>query len=285
MAHSKRNPSEKSQLRIKLRKERILTMKIAVVTGASSGMGCDFAKGIDAEETLDEIWLIARRRERLEELAGSLRAKARIIPLDLFNPASFEEYAALLEKEKPLVSTLCNAAGFGRFALFDEVDLDTNLRMIDLNDKATVAMTQLTLPYMKRGSRVLNLDSLSAFQPVPYECIYAATKAFILSFSRALNVELEPRGIRVMAISPGWVKTEFFDHAVSDNGAVTYYDKLWEPDQVVERALRDYKKGKDVSVLGSSVRRQVFLVKMLPHKLVMKVWMKQQGHDKRPRED
>ena len=247
-------------------------MKIAVITGASSGMGLEFAKGIDAEE-------------RLEELAGSLRAKARIVPLDLLSSESFDEYAALLEREKPLVSTLVNAAGFGRFALFDEVDLKTNLQMIDLNDKATVAMTQLTLPYMKRGSRVLNLDSLSAFQPVPYECIYGATKAFVLSFSRALNVELEPRGIRVMAISPGWVKTEFFDHAVSDNGAINYYDKLWEPEQVVERALRDYKKGKDVSVLGSGVRRQVFLVKMLPHTLVMKIWMKQQGHDKRPRVD
>lgn len=196
-------------------------MKIAIVTGASSGMGLEFAKGVDAEEKLDEIWLIARRRDRLEQLAGSLRAKARIVTLDLLDPESFKEYAAMLEAEKPLVSTLVNAAGFGRFALFEEVDLDTNLRMIDLNDKATVAMTQLTLPYMKRGSRVLNLDSLSAFQPVPYECIYGATKAFVLSFSRALNVELEPRGIRVMAISPGWVKTEFFDHAVSDTAPST----------------------------------------------------------------
>lgn len=260
-------------------------MKIAVMTGASSGMGLEFVKGIDAEEKLDELWLIARRREKLEELAATLRTPVRILTLDLFDPASFKEYAALLEAEKPVVSTLVNAAGFGKFALFDEVDLDTNLRMIDLNDKATVAMTQLTLPYMKRGSRIINLDSLSAFQPVPYECIYASTKAFILSFSRALNVELEPRGIRVMAVSPGWVQTEFFDHAVSDNKAVIYYDKIWTPDQVVERALRDYKKGKDVSVLGASVRRQVFLVKMLPHKLVMKIWMKQQGHDKRPNVD
>lgn len=257
-------------------------MKIAVITGASSGMGREFAKGIDAEERLDEIWLIARRRDRLEELSAQLRARVRVVALDLLDPASFDEYAALLEREKPLVSTLCNAAGFGRFALFDEVDLKTNLQMIDLNDKATVAMTQLTLPYMKRGSRVLNLDSLSAFQPVPYECVYGATKAYVLSFSRALNVELEPRGIRVMAVSPGWVQTEFFDHAVSDNGAVTYYDKVWQPEQVVERALRDYKKGRDVSVLGAGVRRQVFLVKHLPHKLVMKVWMKQQGHAKRP---
>ena len=97
--------------------------------------------------------------------------------------------------------------------------------------------------------------------------------------------ELEPLGIRVMAVSPGWVKTEFFEHAVSDNGAVTYYDILWEPADVVKKALRDYKKGKDLSILGHSVRRQVLLVKLLPHRLVMKVWMKQQGHAHRPPED
>lgn len=260
-------------------------MKIAVITGASSGMGLEFAKAIDAEETLDEIWLIARRRERLQDLARELRAPARILTLDLGNPASFEEYRKLLEEKSPLVSTLCNAAGFGRFALFTETPLDVNMGMIDLNAKALAAMTQLTLPYMKRGSRVINLDSLSAFQPVPYQCIYGSTKAFVLSFSRALNVELEPRGIRVMAVSPGWVKTEFFEHAVSDNGAVTYYDILWEPADVVKRAMRDYKKGKDLSILGHSVRRQVLLVKLLPHRLVMKVWMKQQGHANRPPED
>ena len=260
-------------------------MKIAVVTGASSGMGLEFAKAIDAEETLDEIWLIARRGDRLEALAKELRAPARILTLALGRPESFEEYKKLLEAEKPLISTLCNAAGFGRFALFTETELDVNLAMIDLNDKALVAMTQLSLPWMKRGSRVINLDSLSAFQPVPYQCIYGSTKAFVLSFSRALNVELEPRGIRVMAVSPGWVKTEFFDHAVSDNGAVTYYDVLWEPADVAKRAMRDYKKGKDVSILGHRVRRQVLLVKLLPHRLVMKVWMKQQGHANRPPED
>ena len=247
-------------------------MKIAVITGASSGMGLEFAKAIDAEETLDEIWLIARRRERLEELAKKLRTPARVLPMDLGDPASFEEYKKLLEEEKPLISTLCNVAGFGRFALFTETPLDVNLSMIDINDKALVAMTQLSLPYMKRGSRVINLDSLSAFQPVPYQCIYGSTKAFVLSFSRALNVELEPRGIRVMAVSPGWVKTE-------------YYDILWEPADVVKKALRDYKKGKDLSILGHSVRRQVLLVKLLPHRLVMKVWMKQQGHAHRPQED
>ncbi|MFR3289250.1 MAG: hypothetical protein ACLTSG_02635 [Lachnospiraceae bacterium] len=87
-------------------------------------MGLEFAKAIDTEETLDEIWLIARRRERLEELAKKLRTPARVLPMDLGDPASFEEYKKLLEEEKPLISTLCNVAGFGRFALFTETPLD-----------------------------------------------------------------------------------------------------------------------------------------------------------------
>ena len=144
-------------------------MKIAVITGASSGMGLEFAKAIDREEQLDELWLIARREERLQQLAKSLRNKCRVLPLDLSQPESFERYAAALKEAQPVVSTLCNVAGFGRFALFEETELSANLGMVDVNVKALTAVTQLTLPYMKRGSRVINLDSLSAFQPVPYE--------------------------------------------------------------------------------------------------------------------
>lgn len=260
-------------------------MKIAVVTGASSGMGLEFVKALDKREALDEIWIIARRRERLEALAKEISTPARVLPWDLTKSESFAEYKALLEAEKPLVTTLCNVAGYGKFALFEETPIEDNLGIVDVNDKAVVAMTQLTLPYMKRGSRVINLDSLSAFQPVPYLSIYAASKAFILSFSRALNVELEPRGIRVMAVCPGWVKTEFFDRAVIDDTAVTYYDCWWGPDEVVEQALRDYDKGKTISILGSSVRRQAAMVKHVGHDAVMKIWMKQQKHLNRPPQD
>ena len=248
---------------------------------ASSGMGREFAKAIDAEEHLDEIWVIARRRERLEALAGQLRTPVRVVALDLTKPESFDTYRTLLEQEKPLVSTLCNVSGFGKFALFEETLLQDCLDMIDLNDKAVVALTHSTLPYMARGSRIINLDSLSAFQPVPYINVYGATKAFILNFSRALNVELQPRGIRVLAVCPGWVNTEFFDHAVLANRAVTYYNKIWQPEDVVKKALRDYRHGKDVSILGFRIRAQVLATKLLPTKLVMEIWMKQQGHDKR----
>lgn len=250
-------------------------MRIAVITGASSGMGREFVKQIDACESFDEIWVIARRMDRLEELVSECKNKIRPISLDLMKQESFDEYQNLLKTEKPDVAVLVNGSGFGRFGAFTDIDLKTQLDMIDLNDKALVAMTYITLPYMKEGGKIYQIDSLSSFQPVPYIGVYGATKAFVLSFSRALNVELKKRKIRVMAICPGWVRTEFFDHAVTDN-TITYYNRYYDADEVVERALKDMKKGKDVSVCGFPVRMQVRLTKLLPHKLIMKIWCKQQ---------
>jgi len=250
-------------------------MRIAVITGASSGMGREFVKQIDACESFDEIWVIARRMDRLEALVSECKNKIRPISLDLMKQESFDEYQNLLKTEKPDVAVLVNGSGFGRFGAFTDINLKTQLDMIDLNDKALVAMTYITLPYMKEGGKIYQIDSLSSFQPVPYIGVYGATKAFVLSFSRALNVELKKRKIRVMAICPGWVRTEFFDHAVTDN-TITYYNRYYDADEVVERAIKDMKKGKDVSVCGFPVRMQVRLTKLLPHKLIMKIWCKQQ---------
>ena len=165
---------------------------------------------------------------------------------------------------------------FGIFKAFAEAPLETQLRMIDLNDKALVAMTYLALPYMVSGSRIVNMGSLSAFQPVPYINVYGASKAFVLSFSRALGAELKPRGIRVMAVCPGWVRTEFFDTAVTDPKVITYYNRFYEAEEVVRRAMKDLRRGKDVSVCGLPIRGQVLLVKLLPHRLVMNIWCRQQ---------
>lgn len=250
-------------------------MKIAVITGASSGMGQEFAKRVEASEAFDEIWVIARRLERLEALADSISTKTRCMALDLTQKECLDEYAALLESEKPDVAVLVNGSGYGKFGAFCDMPLDEQLGMIDLNDKALVAMTYLTLPYMKEGGRIYQIDSLSSFQPVPYIGVYGATKAFVLSFSRALGVELKKRGIRVLAVCPGWVKTEFFDRAVSDD-TITYYNHFYTAEQVVTRAMKDMKRGRDVSICGFRIRAQVFFTKLLPHRLVMKIWCKQQ---------
>ena len=253
-------------------------MNIAVVTGASSGMGRQFVLQLSGFVSVDEIWVIARREEALKELAEQVAVPLRIVALDLLDKESFRTYEALLAEHKPNVKLLVNAAGFGKFGSAESVSIEDDLRMIDLNCSALVAMTRLTLPYMASGSHILQLDSLSAFQPVPYITTYGATKAFVLSYSRAMNAELKPRGIRMMAMNPGWVKTEFFNHAFQTNaGEVQYFDRLYEARDVVATGLKDlYRSRKDYSVHGFPVRMQVRLVKLLPHSLVMKTWLKQQ---------
>ena len=255
-------------------------MKIAVITGASSGMGREFVKQVWRKEKFDEIWVIARRKEDLESLKKEVKVKIRPISLDLKNPESFEIYKDLLKNENPEIALLANIAGYGKFGKYDQISLEDCMGMIDLNCKALVAMTQLTLPYMKRGSKILQLDSLSAFQPVPYLNVYGSTKSFVLSYSRALNRELKTKGIRVMSVNPGWVKTEFFDHAKqSSDDAVTYFNVMYDAKDVMKTAIRDlYHTKKDVSIHGFQIKVQVLLVKLFPHKIVMNIWMKQQKH-------
>ena len=251
--------------------------KIAVITGASSGMGREFALRIDGEESFDEIWLIARRADRLEEIAKSCKNPARAITMDLTKAEAWEEYKSMLESENADVRVLVNAAGFGHFKGFLDMDLERQLAMIDLNDKALIAMTYHTLAHMSDGGRIYQLGSLSSFQPVPFINVYGATKAFVLSFSRALNRELKSAGrkIRIMAVCPGWVLTEFFDTAVHDD-TISYYNRYYTAEQVITRALRDMKKGRDVSICGFPVRAQVLGVKLFPDKAVMNIWCKQQ---------
>ena len=251
-------------------------MKIAIITGASSGMGREFVKRLAAIHSYDEIWVIARRRERLEELSGQVDAKIRAIPLDLTKSESFEELKNLLEAEKPEVKTLVNASGFGVFEKFENIPLSQQLDMIDLNDKALVAVTYIVLPYLKSGSEVYQIGSLSSFQPVPYIATYGASKAFVLSFTRAVNAEYKKSGIKMMAVCPGWVKTAFFDTAVVDDSVITYYNQFFTAAEVVTRAIKDMRRGKDVSVVGPMIRLQVFATKLLPHRLVMWIWKKQQ---------
>ena len=138
-------------------------MRIAVVTGASSGMGKEFVLQISRTEKLDEIWVIARRTDRLEELKKEIPDTViRPISLDLTKAESIEAYRAMLEAEKPDVAILMNASGFGKFGTFADMSLDSMMSMIDLNDKAYVAMTYVTLPFMKEGGEIYQLDSLSS---------------------------------------------------------------------------------------------------------------------------
>lgn len=251
-------------------------MNIAVVTGASSGIGKEFVFKADRYEGVDEIWVIARRKERLAELQASCSRRVVPVPLDLSKEESIEEYKALLEKEKPCIKLLVNAAGCGAFGPFAESDLDAQMNCLKLNFLALVAMCRVSLPYMQAGCSIINIGSNSAWQPVPYQSVYGSSKAGVLSFSRAIGRELKSSGVHVMCVCPGWIKTEFQGVAEHDK-YIRYVDRWYEASEVADQAMKDLAKKKTVSILGAPVRRQVKLVKHLPVDTVMNIWCRQQG--------
>ena len=232
-------------------------MRISIITGASSGIGKQMALLLDKTEKCDEIWLVSRKADKLEETATQLKTKARIIESDLSQNSSIYELKKLLHDEDPEIVSLVNAAGFGKAGSFRKISLEAQMNMIDLNCKALMAVTHICMPYMST---------------------YAATKAFVLSFSRALNKELQSRGIKVIAVCPGWTKTNFLDRAVSDDTLV-YYDKFYTPDAVAKSAIKDMARGKGISAHGICTKANMLASKLLPHKLVMKIWCIQQQKD------
>ena len=247
--------------------------KIAIITGASSGMGKRFVETLSEYGSFDEVWAVARRREVLESLSCPYPVKP--VALDLSTPEAAEEFSRLLDSEKPRVGLLINAAGYGKFDAVMDVPLNDNLGMVDLNCRALIALTQLCVPYMEKGGLIVNIASMAALQPIPYIAVYGASKAFVLSYSIALNREL--KDVDVMAVCPYWTKTAFFDRAVSENKVVKKYAVMYKLEDIVSQTWKDAKKRREVSVYGFTAKGQKFLVKLLPHRFVIWVWMRQQG--------
>ena len=255
---------------------------IAVITGASSGMGREFVRQLDGQ--YDEIWGIGLGKESLEEVKSQTKTPFRGFELDLTKDESFALYTSFLENEKPNIALLVNASGFGKFGRYDEVDVEDSANMIDLNCKAVVKMTEYSLPFMGKGSHIVEIASVAGFQPIPCINVYAATKAFVISYARALNQELKSRKIAVTCVCPFWTKTKFFDRATqikSDRAVVTKYVAMYKPENVVKKAIKDFKKSKELSICGFIARSQVRMVNMLPKKMVMKIWSNQQKLKKR----
>ena len=256
-------------------------MRIAIITGASSGMGKEFVKKTDSLG-FDEIWGIALDEEGLIDVKNQISTKFRPFSIDLTQPESFDIINEQLKKENPEVELLVNCSGFGKFGRYDDIKINAVLNMIDLNCKAMVHLTQAVLPYMPNKARIAQFGSVAGFQPVPCINVYAATKAFVISYSRALNVELKPRKISVTCICPFWTKTAFFNRAVNpDNKVIKHYAVMYDANKVVNKAFKDVMKRKELSIYGFIANAQAKLVKILPHKLVMAVWCNQQKFEKK----
>lgn len=251
---------------------------IAVITGASSGLGKEFVKRLVKDTNIEEIWAIARNKERLENLKEEFGSKIKTFSIDLSNFKSVIAFAIVLKEQTPNILYLINDAGAAKFGSYDDLDIEQSINLINLNCGAVVSMGLACIPYMQPGSHILNIASKASFQPVPYLNLYAATKAFVRSYSRALNVELREKGISVTAVCPGWIKTDLLKKAdIGAKKTVTNFEGAVTADDVAEQALIDARKNKDMSVYGIQNKVSHILSKILPTKVIMNLWLKQQN--------
>ena len=250
-------------------------MSVAIITGASSGIGREFAKNLNSMLGIDEFWFVARREDRMEALRDELGVKARIIKADLCESEGIEKIRGELEAEKPEVSYLINAAGFGDFGAFDEIPETSVARMIDLNAKALVLITHMVIPYMQKGGKIIELGSGSCFTPLPYFNVYSSSKVFVLHYTKALNYEIKKYGLTATCFCPGWVETEFIDKALLD-GKTTHPKKMkpmLSAEKVVVGCIKAAERGKRMYVVNWFTKLQHALFKLLPDRILSRIWL------------
>lgn len=244
--------------------------KIAIITGASGGIGQAFVQEL-IKETLDEIWVVGRNEQHLLELKDKFGDKIKPICKDLTNSSDITSFSNLLKERNVLLCWLINNASIARMDASREFTSLEIEQTIDLNCKAPVMLSNICIPYMKNGSKILNISSASSFQPVPYINLYASTKAFERNYSRALHAELAPYGITVTAVCPSWVDTTMLTKEI--NGKKVHFPGIVNAKRVALTAIKDAKKGKDMSICSFYVKCQHINVKLFPQKLTMKFWL------------
>ncbi|MBQ9743628.1 MAG: SDR family NAD(P)-dependent oxidoreductase [Clostridia bacterium] len=245
--------------------------KIAVITGASSGLGVELYKEMQKEE-LDEIWIIARREERLKEIANTFgKIKTRVVPMDITLPENTERLKSLFETETPDIRFFINNAGFGIIGNLDEADYKKQGQMVDLNVRALTELTVIALPYMNKGGCVINICSIASFVPNARMTVYSSTKAYVMSFTKALRYELKKKKINVTAICPGPMSTEFLGVAGIEKGVSGAFDSLpyCDPVKTARGGIKAAKRGKCVYTPRAFYKFYRLLAKLVPSSLLM----------------
>ncbi len=258
---------------------------IAIITGASSGIGEEFARQLAARG--HDLVLVARRRDRLEALRERLEVVHGVqcvsIEVDLARAAERDRLCDLLAADEDRVTVLVNNAGFGTHGFFRETDLSRELEMIEVNCAAPVHLTKRVLPWMleRRRGHVINVASLSAFTPGPVMAMYFATKAFLLSFSEALWEECRDTGVVVTALCPGPVRTEFQQMAGLSSKARTSGTAPVRVEQVVSDALEGAMDGKRVVIPGYQARLAAMMSRFSPRGRMLRTVRKIQEERRR----
>ena len=246
--------------------------RIAVITGASSGLGKEYAKAVENQLAPDEIWLIARRQQQLEETAASLQGKGRVIPMDITRKEDMDAFTAMLDEEEVQIICLINAAGMGRIGSIASQSRKDTVNMIQLNCTALAEMTNICIPYLIKGAWVLQIASIAGFQPMPYLGIYAATKSFVQSYSKALHHELKADGLHVTCVCPYWIKdTEFIGIASEESKDYAWMPLALKRSDVVNRSLADVRVNRLMSTPGLISSTERYLSRIVPDTLTMMV--------------
>lgn len=254
--------------------------RIAIITGASTGLGREFVKIIKERPDIDEIWAIARHQDKLEKLRRQMGRKIRPISMDVSKRTRIEELGMMLSEGGIEVRYLINNAGYAKFCSYSDLSVAESLNMIDLNIGGVVAMGLVCIPYMPRGSHIINIASQAAFQPLPYQNLYSSTKAFVRNYTRALNIELKDRGITATAVCPGWLKTDLYARAnIGASKATRRFYGMNTPDKVAKKATADADRGRDISIYSFYVNFCHIGAKLLPQRIMMKLWLRQQRID------
>lgn len=248
------------------------TGRTALITGASSGIGYELAR-LFARDGYDLV-LVARGADKLNEMKQQYESKAgirvRVIPKDLAQPSAPQEIFEELQREGVAVDVLVNSAGFTVFGRFTETDLEQELQLMQVNIVALTHLTKLFLPGMvERGwGRVLNLGSTASFFPGPLMALYYASKAYVLSFSEALWVELEGTGVSVTALCPGPTETGFQKRGNMEDSRLVAGRKILDVRTVARTGYRALMKGQMLVVVGLKNWVLVEATRFLPHKVL-----------------
>jgi short-subunit dehydrogenase len=240
-----------------------------LITGASSGLGAEFARQCAARG--DRVVLVARREDRLKQIAKEIGG-AEIIVADLSQPKAATQVAGEVIARGLWTRTLVNNAGFGLIGKFERLSLARQLEMIDLNIRALTNLTYVVLNDMRLrgGGAILNVASTAAFQPGPNMAVYFATKAYVLSLTEALHEELKPHGIKVSCLCPGPTRTEFGD--VAGFGGNGLFDRVaMESPQVVRAGLKGLDRNRAVVVPGLINKAVAASTRFAPRRLVRKI--------------
>lgn len=228
---------------------------IGLITGASSGIGEAFARALAPH--CGSLILVARREQRLQQLAEALRqqgCEVHIVAADLRTTEGLTRIVETIRQKGP-VSILVNNAGLGTQGAFDSVDFDAQMAMVDVHISATMRLSRAVIPFMKQlgGGHIINVSSVAALVPMGSVAVYCASKAFLNSFSQALNDELQGEGIRVQALCPGYVRTEFHNAELAEGFNVDQIpDQYWLPaETVVEQSLAALNAESPITIAAS----------------------------------